>query len=98
MDLTKLQTFLVQLQLSFNDRLSTFANGQRKFNFAISYLKGMALAYFKTSLLEPDVLNPPALEDDYLEFVKKLKLYFGGLDLIGKSESKIENLTMKSSQ
>src|ERR1700723_48987 len=58
----------------------------------------MALAYFETSLLEPDVLNPPAWEDDYMEFVEELKLYFGSSDLIGESESKIENLTMKSSQ
>src|ERR1700722_8918954 len=58
----------------------------------------MALAYFKTSLLEPDVLNPPAWEDDYSEFVEELKLSFGSSDLIGESESKTENLTMKSSQ
>src|ERR1700723_1619599 len=58
----------------------------------------MALAYFETSLLEPDILNPPAWEDDYSEFVEELKLYFGSSDLIGESESKIENLTMKSSQ
>src|ERR1700720_182309 len=58
----------------------------------------MALSYFKTLLLEPDVLNPPAWEDDYSEFVEEFKLYFGSLDLIGESESKIENLTMKSSQ
>src|SRR6202041_632597 len=97
-DLAKLLTFLVQLQLSFNDRPSAFGNGRRKVNFAISYLKGMALAYFKTSLLKPDVVNPPAWEDDYSEFVEELKLYFGSSDLIGESESKIENLTMKSSQ
>src|SRR3984957_18503426 len=88
-DPAKLQTFLVQLQLSFNDRLSAFGNGRRKVNFAISYLKGMALAYFETSLLEPDVLNPPAWEDDYSEFVEELKLYFRSSDLIGESESKI---------
>ena len=88
----------VQLQLSFNDRPLAFGNGQRKVNFAISYLKGIALAYFETSLLEPDILNPPAWKDDYLEFVEELKLYFGASDLIGESESKIENLTMKSSQ
>src|ERR1700720_3688950 len=58
----------------------------------------MVLTYSGASLLEPDVLNPPAWEDDYLEFVKELKLYFGSSDLIGESESKIENLTMKSSQ
>src|ERR1700720_822075 len=58
----------------------------------------MALAYFETSLLEPDILNLPAWEDDYSEFVEELKLYFGSSDLIGESESKIKNLTMKSSQ
>src|ERR1700719_3612734 len=58
----------------------------------------MALAYFDTSLLEPDILNPQAWEDDYSEFVQELKLYIGSLDLIGESDSKIENLTMKSSQ
>src|ERR1700723_3317327 len=97
-DPAKLRTFLVQLQLRFNDRPSAFSNSRRKVNFAISYLKGMALAYFKTSLLEPDILKPPAWEDDYSEFVKELKLDFRSSDLIGESESKIENLTMKSSQ
>ena len=58
----------------------------------------MALAYFETSLLELDILNLLAWEDDYSEFVEELKLYFGSLDLIGESESKIKNLTMKSSQ
>src|ERR1700722_16818771 len=58
----------------------------------------MAVAYFETSLLEPDILNLPAWQDDYSEFVEELKLYFGSSDLIGESKSKIENLTMKSSQ
>ena len=43
-------------------------------------------------------MNPLAWQDDYSEFVEELKLHFGALDLIGESESKIENLTMKSSQ
>ena len=37
-DTTKLRTFLVQLQLNFNDRPCTFSEDQRKVNFAISYL------------------------------------------------------------
>src|ERR1700720_2023774 len=85
MDPARLWTFLVQLQLSFNDCPSAFGNGQRKVNFAISYLKGMALTYFETSLLEPDILNLLAWEDDYSEFVEELKLYFGSSDLIGES-------------
>src|SRR6202040_3823637 len=39
-----------------------------------------------------------AWEEDYSEFVEELKLYFGSSDLIGESESQIDNLTMKSSQ
>ena len=58
----------------------------------------MALTYFETSLLEPDILNLPDWEDDYSEFVEELKLYFEASDLIGESESKIKNLTMKFSQ
>src|ERR1700722_16297333 len=58
----------------------------------------MALTYFETSLLEQDILNLPAWDDDYSELVEELKLYFGSSDFIGESESKIENLTMKSSQ
>ena len=70
---TKLRTFLVQLQLSFNDRPRAFAKEHRKVNFAISYLKGIALAHFENSLIEPDLYNPPAWGDDYNEFVSELK-------------------------
>jgi hypothetical protein len=34
----KLHTFLVQCQLTFNDRLTTYANDRTKVNFVISYL------------------------------------------------------------
>src|ERR1700720_2478294 len=72
------------------------AMAEEKLTLPFHILK--ALAYFETSLLEPDILNPSAWEDDYSEFVEELKLYFGASDLIGESESKIENLTIKSSQ
>jgi hypothetical protein len=54
-DPTKLHTFLVQLQLSFNNRPRAFSNDARKVNFAISYLKGITLAHFENSLIEPDL-------------------------------------------
>jgi Ty3 transposon capsid-like protein/zinc knuckle protein len=97
-DPTKLRTFLVQLQLSFNDRPRAFANDRKKVNFAISYLKGIALAHFENSLLEPDLSNPLAWEDDYDEFVSELKTYFGSPDVVGEAESKLENLSMKPTQ
>src|SRR3984893_11024104 len=97
-DPTKLRTFLVQLQLSFNDRPTTFIRDDRKINFAISYLKGTALAHFENSLLEPDLINPPEWKNDYEEFVQELKLYFGSPDVVGEAKTKLENLSMKSSQ
>jgi hypothetical protein len=97
-DPTKLRTFLVQLQLSFNDRPRAFADDSKRVNFAISYLKGIALAHFENSLLEPDLFNPPAWDNDYDEFVSELKTYFGSPDVVGEAESKLENLSMKPTQ
>jgi hypothetical protein len=97
-DPTKLCTFLVQLQLSFNDWPCAFTDDCKKVNFAISYLKGIALAHFENSLLEPDLSNPPAWDDDYDEFVSELKTYFGSPDVVGEAKSKLGNLSMKPTQ
>ena len=97
-DPAKLRTFLVQLRLSFNDRPRAFADDRNKVNFAISYLKGIALAHFENSLIEPDLENPPAWNDDYGEFVSELKTYFEAPDIVGEAESKLENLSMKPTQ
>jgi hypothetical protein len=97
-DPTKLRTFLVQLQLSFRDRPRAFADDSRKVNFAISYLKGIALAHFENSLIKPDLYDPPAWGDDYDKFVSELKIYFGSPDVVGKAENKLENLSMKPTQ
>src|SRR3984885_4826988 len=58
----------------------------------------ITLAHFKNSLLEPDLINPPEWKNDYEEFVQELKLYFGSRDIVGEAETKLENLTVKSSQ
>src|ERR1700733_11209985 len=97
-DSAKLRTFLVQLRLSFNDRPRAFADVRNKIKFAISYLKVIALTHFENSLIEPDLTNPPAWSDSYEAFVSELKTYFGSTDLIGEAESKLENLSMKSTQ
>ena len=71
-DTTKLWTFLVQLQLNFNDWPRTFSKDWRKVNFAISYLNGIALAHFKNTLIEPDLIHPVAWDDNYEEFISEL--------------------------
>jgi hypothetical protein len=97
-DSGKLRTFLIQLRLSFNDRPRTFTDDQNKINFAISYLKGIALTHFENSLIELDLTNPPAWSDNYKAFVSELKTYFGSTDLVSEAESKLENLSMKPTQ
>ncbi|KIM74742.1 hypothetical protein PILCRDRAFT_24244, partial [Piloderma croceum F 1598] len=97
-DPIKLCMFLIQLQLSFNDCPCAFADNGNQVNFAILYLKGIALTHFENSLIEPDLLNPPAWDNDYGEFVLELKIYFGSPDLVSKAESKLENLSMKPTQ
>jgi hypothetical protein len=62
------------------------------------YLKGIALAHFKNSLIKPDLDHPPAWGDDYNKFILELKNYFGSLDTVSKAESKLENLSMKPMQ
>jgi len=42
-DPEKLHPFLVQCQLNFNDRLTAFSTDGAKVNYALSYLKGIAL-------------------------------------------------------
>jgi len=72
--------------LSFNDRPRAFVEDHRKVNFAISYLKGIALAHFENSLVEPDLLHPPAWGDDYREFTMELRTYFGSSDVVGEAK------------
>ena len=94
-DTTKLQTFLVQLQLNFDDQPHTFSEDWRKVNFAISYLKGIVLAHFENTLIKPDLIHSAAWDDNYQEFVSELKTYFRAPDIIGEAESKLESLDMK---
>jgi hypothetical protein len=56
------------------------------------------LAHFENSLLELDLINPPEWKNGYEEFVQELKFYFGSPDIVRKAETKLKNLTMKSSQ
>jgi hypothetical protein len=96
----KLRPFLVQCQLNFNDRATAFQTDGAKVNFALSYLKGIALAWFEPYLLENPEIDtyPPDFMSDYAEFCTELQNNFGPLDPRGSAESELENLTMKDSQ
>ena len=84
----KLQSFLVQCQLNFNDRVSTFASDKSEVNYVLSFLKGMALNWF-----EPDLLriqeggDPPPWIHNYPPFILELHTNFGPHDPIGDTEA-----------
>ncbi|KAG6327173.1 hypothetical protein ID866_11916, partial [Astraeus odoratus] len=65
--------------------------------FALSFLKGIALAWF-----EPDLLNAtpgiePAWANNYSEFVIELTTNFGPHNPVGDAEHQLNNLLMKDS-
>ena len=94
-DTCKLQPFLVQCTLNFCNRPDAFTSDSDKVTFALSYLKGTALDWFKPSLTSGK--SPPWL-DDYSNFVGELKNNFGPHDPEGEAKANFENLKMRNNQ
>ncbi|KIN96494.1 hypothetical protein M404DRAFT_111725, partial [Pisolithus tinctorius Marx 270] len=94
-DPKKLHEFLVQCELNFQDHPCAFRSDRAKVTFTQSYLKGMALAWFKPDLLNPDNYDCPLWMDDYHEFLQELTTNFGPHDAIADAIQQLENLTMK---
>src|SRR6266581_4192976 len=98
-DLQKLQVFLVQCELNFQDCPNAFNTGCTKVIYMQSYLKGMALNWFEPKLLlGPNPQFHPCWMDDYPEFVQELKSNFGPHDPVGNAEHWLSNLSMKDNQ
>ncbi|KAG6326018.1 hypothetical protein ID866_13071, partial [Astraeus odoratus] len=94
-DLKKLREFLVQCELNFCDRLQAFRSDARKVSFALSFLKGIALAWFEPDLLDAIPGADPAWANDYSEFVIELTTNFGPHNPVGDAEHQLNNLSMK---
>ncbi|KAG6326318.1 hypothetical protein ID866_12771, partial [Astraeus odoratus] len=96
-DPKKLCEFLVQCELNFCDRPQAFRLDSQKVGFTLSFLKGIALAWF-----EPDLLNTipgaePAWADDYSEFVIELTTNFSPHNPVSDAKHQLDNLLMKDS-
>jgi hypothetical protein len=89
----------MQLELNFQDRAKAFRSDRAKVTFAQSYLKGMALEWFKSDLL---LLDDPALRplwmNNFKEFVLELQTNFGPHDPAGDAEHNLDHLSMKNGQ
>ncbi|KAG6327676.1 hypothetical protein ID866_11413 [Astraeus odoratus] len=65
----------------------------QKVGFALSFLKGIALAWFKPDLLDAIPGADPAWADDYSEFVIELTTNFSPHDPVGNAEHQLNNLS-----
>ncbi|KAG6326551.1 hypothetical protein ID866_12538, partial [Astraeus odoratus] len=94
-DPKKLHEFLVQCELNFRDRPQAFQSDTWKVSFALSFLKGITLAWFEPDLLDAIPGADPTWANDYSEFVIKLTTNFGPHDPVGDAEHQLNNLLMK---
>lgn len=94
-DPRKLRTFLLQLQLVFNDRQKTFQADHVRVNYALSYLKGPALEWFENDILNEDEDFAPFWRINFPEFRKELRTVFGPQDPVADADAEIEALVMK---
>ena len=95
LDTCKLQPFLVQCTLNFRNHPDAFSTDSAKVTFALSYLKGTALNWFKPLLTSG--LNLTWL-DDYSNFILELRKNFGLHNPEGEGEANLENLHMYKNQ
>ena len=94
----KLQVFLVQCELNYQDRPKAFCTNHAKVTFAQSYLKGMALEWFEPDLLMEDPALRPLWMDNFREFVLELQTNFGPHDPVRDAEHQLDHLSMKDGQ
>ncbi|KAG6327649.1 hypothetical protein ID866_11440 [Astraeus odoratus] len=94
-DLKKLHEFLIQCELNFCNRPQAFCLDSRKVGFALSFLKGIALAWFKPDLLDAIPGAEPAWADDYSEFIIELTTNFSPHNPVSDAEHQLNNLLMK---
>ena len=94
----KLRAFLVQCELNFQDHPKVFWTDCAKVVFTQSYLKGIALEWFKLDLLNSDPTFHPLWMNDHAVFIDDLKANFGLHDPVRDAEHQLDHLSMKDGQ
>ena len=94
-DTQKLQPFLTQCFLNFQDHPDTFTDDSVKVIYTLSYLKGTGLDWFEPSLTSRN--NIPWLSN-YSKFVSELCSYFGPFDPEGEAKAELKNVHMHDNQ
>ena len=73
----ELQAFLFQCQIYFRASEGEFTEDSERIFFVISYLRDIALDYFKLFITEPDPLHSLDFLEDWSAFVQWLSNVFG---------------------
>ena len=95
-DPEKLQTFLIQCELVYSNWPKAVWLDRAKITFAQSYLKGMALEWFKPDLLDTgDPANHPRWMDNWIAFIAKLQSTFSPHNPVADAEHQLDHLQMK---
>ncbi|KAG6326675.1 hypothetical protein ID866_12414 [Astraeus odoratus] len=76
---------------------SAFCLDAWKVGFALSFLKGITLAWFEPNLLDTIPSDEPAWADDYSKFVIKLTTNFSPHNPVSNAKHWLDNLSMKDS-
>ena len=80
--------------LNFQDHPKAFTTGAAKIQYAISYLSGPALQYFKPAILG-EVTPEPVWLTDWDSFRDELETNFGPFDNAAQAEIELEKIIMK---
>ena len=90
-DVNKLQVFILQCSLHFQDHANTFSSDRAKVVYTLSFLTGPALSWFKPRLFDP---SPPTWVHNWDLFCTELESNFGPFDPVREAKAKIKTLVM----
>ncbi|KIO05564.1 hypothetical protein M404DRAFT_25286 [Pisolithus tinctorius Marx 270] len=94
-----LHAFFIQCELNFQDQPWAFRTDHTKVILMQSYLKGMALQWFKPDLLRvKDPNDQPLWMDSWREFILELQTTFRPHDPVADAKSQLDHLHMKDNQ
>ena len=91
LDTNKLQDFILQCSLHFQDHANAFSSGRAKVTYALSFLMGPALGWFKPMLFDPAL---PTWVNNWDLFHMELETNLGPFDPVREAKAKIEMLVM----
>jgi hypothetical protein len=93
-DLKKLRGFLLQCKLNFQAKLEYIRDDTAKVTYVLSFLKELAVDYFKRFLVN-DPADEPAWLTKFKLFTEELYIYFGPYDQQAEAKIELEQLVMK---